>query len=79
MILKLTFLGRAPDNTIVLNDSAVSNRHACIRQDNGTWLLEDLGSQEGTLLNELLLSTTTSLADGDIIGIGEMRLRVEFG
>ena len=75
----ITFLGSAPDNTVVLTDAAVSNRHARISQENGTWLLEDLGSGEGTLLNELLLSKPTSLVDGDIIGIGAARLRVEFG
>jgi hypothetical protein len=75
----ITFLGSAPDNTVVLNDSTVSNRHARISRENGTWLLEDLGSREGTLLNNLLLSKPASLVDGDIIGIGEVRLRVEFG
>jgi len=75
----VTLLGRDPDNTIALGDMAASNRHARISRENGVWWLEDLGSQNGTLLNELPLSKPTSLVDGDIIGIGQVRLRLEIG
>ena len=72
-----TFLGRDPDNTIILNDASASHHHARIRRDNGTWWLEDLGSTGGTLLNELPVSRPTSLADGDVIGIGNFRFKFE--
>ena len=75
----VTLLGRDPDNTIALGDAAASNRHARISRENGVWWLEDLGSRNGTLLNELPLSKPTSLVDGDIIGIGNVRLRLEAG
>lgn len=73
----ITLLGRDPENTIVLSDASASGRHARLSRQNGTWWLEDLGSKNGTSLNELPLSKPASLANGDIIGIGNIRLRLE--
>src|SRR5215469_13323050 len=42
------FVGRDPQSDIVVNDSRVSWRHAVLRQDGSTWLLEDVGSTNGT-------------------------------
>ena len=73
----VTLLGRDPVNTIVVKDSSASARHARLCQQNGRWWLEDLGSQGGTMLNDLPLSRPTALVAGDIIGIGKLRLRLE--
>lgn len=49
MIIKI---GKAEDNDFVVNDSQVSRHHArLIREDNGIWLLEDVGSTNGTFVN----------------------------
>src|SRR5215469_6599277 len=42
------YVGRDPQSDIVVNDSRVSWRHAILRQDGNTWLLEDVGSTNGT-------------------------------
>jgi ABC transport system ATP-binding/permease protein len=42
------YIGRDPQSDIVVNDSRVSWRHAVLRQDGANWLLEDLGSTNGT-------------------------------
>jgi len=73
----ITLLGRDPENTIVLDDVAVSAVHARLSRENGIWWLEDLGSQNGTCLNEIPLSKPTTLANGDIIEIGRSRFRLE--
>ncbi len=73
----VTLLGRSLDNTIVLQDSATSAQHARLSREKGVWWLEDLGSRNGTLLNDLPLSKPTPLAQGDIIGIGNARLKLE--
>jgi hypothetical protein len=73
----VTFLGRDPDNTIVLHAASASSRHACISRENGVWWLEDLGSLNGTLLNDLPLSKPAPLANDDLIGIGDLRFRLE--
>jgi hypothetical protein len=73
----VTLLGRDPDNTIILNDSSASGHHARLVQENGVWWLEDLGSRNGTMLNDLKLAKPAPLAEGDVIGIGLLRLRLE--
>ncbi len=73
----VTLLGRDPENTIVLDDGTVSARHARLCQQDGVWWLEDLGSHTGTTLNELPLQKPTRLTNGDIIGIGQLRFRLE--
>lgn len=50
-------IGRAHDSTIVLDDDYASTRHARIYPDpNGQWLVEDLGSTNGTYLDRNRLS-----------------------
>jgi pSer/pThr/pTyr-binding forkhead associated (FHA) protein len=73
----VTILGRGAKNTIVLHEPTASTRHARLSRTNGTWWLEDLGSQSGTTLNELPLSKPIPLTEGDIIGIGSVRFRLE--
>ncbi len=72
-----TQLGRDPNSTIVLPDAAASGRHARLYHDSGVWWLEDLGSRNGTLLNDLPLTKPATLAEGDVIAIGGTRLRLE--
>ncbi|MCA9930540.1 MAG: FHA domain-containing protein [Anaerolineales bacterium] len=68
-------IGRSADNEIVINDAEVSRRHARIlhRQDmsGSQFLLEDLGSTNGTFVNGLRCNTLTPLAEGDIIELGD--------
>ncbi|MGD8982461.1 MAG: FHA domain-containing protein [Desulfobacteraceae bacterium] len=46
-----TFVGRAPDNDIQIEDNSVSRRHLRILRNRDMFLVEDLGSQNGTLVN----------------------------
>jgi pSer/pThr/pTyr-binding forkhead associated (FHA) protein len=56
---------------ILLQDPSVSRPHATLEQANGTWLLKDLGSSNGTLVNgELVAEQGCSLNDGDLIAFG---------
>ncbi len=76
---EVTSLGRAPVNTIVLPDPFVSSRHALIVWREGYWWLEDLGSKNGTTLNDEPVSRPTIVDAGDLIGIGRVVLRMEVG
>ncbi len=76
-LLPLTSLGRAPTNTIVLNDTFCSQEHAWIMRRDGQWWLEDRGSSNGTRLNGERISEPVVLSSGDVIGIGRLELRVE--
>ena len=67
----LTTIGRAPDNSVSFSDdSNVSRYHAEIeRREDGFWLI-DLGSFNGTTLNEEKVETEKPLDDGDVVMFG---------
>ncbi|MEU9706875.1 FHA domain-containing protein [Streptomyces sp. NPDC047981] len=65
-------LGRAHDSTIVLDDDYASSRHARIYPDrDGQWIVEDLGSTNGTYLDRNRLTTATPIPLGAPIRIGK--------
>lgn len=69
--------GRAPSNTVVLEDNLASREHAMIRRNaSGHCTLNDLGSTNGTWLNGRPVQTPTQLKSGDRIQIG--RQIIEF-
>jgi len=63
-------LGRDPDNELVLEDDGVSRRHARIERRSGRVVLMDVGSTNGTLLNDVELSGIVELNTGDRIQVG---------
>ncbi|MDH6226016.1 MULTISPECIES: FHA domain-containing protein FhaB/FipA [Streptomyces] len=65
-------LGRAHDSTIVLDDDYASSRHARIYPDrDGQWIVEDLGSTNGTFMNRNRLTTPVPIPLGASIRIGK--------
>lgn len=64
-----TSVGRAIDNDIVLEARSVSRRHAIISWDSTRYLLEDLGSTNGTFISGKQVTRQT-LQDGDEISFG---------
>ncbi len=65
-------LGRAHDSTIVLDDDYASSRHARIYPDrDGQWIVEDLGSTNGTYLDRTRLTAPTPVPLGAPIRIGK--------
>jgi hypothetical protein len=70
------FIGRSPSVEVSLADETVSVVHARLWKEGGRWLLEDLDSRNGTLLNEIPLSKKSVLCAGDRIRIG--RILLEF-
>lgn len=65
-------LGRAHDSTIVLDDDYASSRHARIYPDrDGQWIVEDLGSTNGTYLDRTRLTTPIPIPLGAPIRIGK--------
>ena len=70
-------IGRADKCQIVLTDSYASQMHARIFSKDGTFMIEDLGSTNGTYLNRHKVTTPTQLGRGDQVKIGKtvMELR----
>lgn len=71
-----TTIGRAPDNVIVIGDPVVSAHHAAIALRSDGWWVEDLGSTNGTLVNDRPLAGPAAVASGDEIQVGPARFRV---
>jgi pSer/pThr/pTyr-binding forkhead associated (FHA) protein len=66
-------IGRSPDSDIFLDDVTVSRRHAdLVRKDSG-FLIEDLGSLNGTFVNRKRVESHR-LEDGDEVQIGKYKL-----
>jgi diguanylate cyclase (GGDEF)-like protein len=63
-------IGRDPDNELVLPDDGVSRRHARIERRADRLVLMDVGSTNGTLLNDAELSGIVELRTGDRIQVG---------
>jgi hypothetical protein len=72
-----TSIGRSARNTIVLDEAYVSAEHALLARRDNRWWLEDLGSRNGTLLNDLPLAEPTIVSSGDVVTIGGVELRLE--
>lgn len=73
----ITSIGRARSNNVVLANGYTSSEHALITRRGQQWWLEDVGSRNGTLLNEMKLSEATVISPGDVITIGSTQLKVE--
>ena len=63
-------IGKGPQNDIILADASVSSTHAMINFENGAYLLSDLGSRNGTLLNDARITEPRPLQHGDLIKMG---------
>jgi Nif-specific regulatory protein len=70
-----TTLGRSRDSTVVLHDEHASRQHAQIYFETGQWLLRDLGTLNGTFVNNERIGGPVPLRHGQTIGIADMRLR----
>ncbi len=68
-------LGRGGDNDIVLDDGGVSRVHGRLAPRHGTWVFQDLGSSNGSLLNGHPV-TEAALGIGDELRLGGTRLTV---
>jgi pSer/pThr/pTyr-binding forkhead associated (FHA) protein len=72
-------LGAAPlviGASTVPDDPAISTRHCQVRLDGDRCLLEDLGSTNGTFLNERRIDAPTYVLDGDVVRIGNTELKL---
>jgi hypothetical protein len=69
-------IGRHPSCDVVLTGSAVSRRHARLRFRDGTWIVQDLDSTNGTTVNNVAVGRC-QLRPGDRLVIGDERIRVD--
>ncbi|MDF1500432.1 MAG: FHA domain-containing protein [Anaerolineales bacterium] len=68
---EVSLIGRDVTNDVVIGDAEVSRQHARITRTPGGYVLEDLGSTNGTFVNGERLTTPRILNPGDLIAFGE--------
>lgn len=70
-------MGRSPESTVPLEDDYASGRHARLFPQGSRWFLEDLGSTNGTYVNEQRLTRAVALEIGQSFRVGKsvMELR----
>lgn len=67
-------VGRTEDNDLMIPDGSISRRHARLTRQGGVWRVQDLGSKNGTHVNEIG-RTSAQLHSGDTIIFGQLRVR----
>jgi pSer/pThr/pTyr-binding forkhead associated (FHA) protein len=74
----VTIIGRSMETDIALNDDFLSTQHARLewREAENAWVLEDMGSTNGTFVNGFEVRDATSIKDGDVIRIGRIELKL---
>jgi pSer/pThr/pTyr-binding forkhead associated (FHA) protein len=70
-------IGRAPDSTLVIDDDYASSRHARIYPDDDGWIVEDLGSTNGTWVDRTRITSPTVLPPGVPLRIGRTTLQLQ--
>ncbi len=75
----LNLIGRAADCTIRLADDTVSAHHARLSYQGNQWWLEDLGSKNGTMVNDFPIEGPIILTDGDRISLGNVKVNLHSG
>lgn len=69
-------IGRDATNEIVINDAEISRRHARLTFQGGKYVLEDLGSTNGTFVNGQRLAGPRVLKAGEVVQFGEQIMLV---
>jgi adenylate cyclase len=68
-------IGRSPECDIVLAFGAISRNHArIVKISERMWTITDLGSKNGTQVNQYLITGTEELFNNDVIGLGNIKL-----
>ena len=70
-------IGRAPDSTLVIDDDYASSRHARIYPSEGSWVVEDLGSTNGTWIDRTRITSPTVLPVGAPLRVGRTTLQIQ--
>lgn len=72
-------LGRLQACDLCLNFSAISRYHSrFFKNESGDWYVEDLGSTNGTLLNQVMVKSPCKIAHNDFVQLGDILLSIDF-
>lgn len=69
-------IGRDPTCEIVLENDAVSRHHAVLERDGAVWRVKDLGSRNGTFLNDRVVKGSVAVSPGDTVRCASEKVRI---
>lgn len=72
-----TLIGRSPECSIVIDEEGISRHHAQIEVVEGKTMLKDLGSRNGTFVNDIRIETATEIKAGDKIRLHDIPFTVK--
>lgn len=75
-LLAQTSIGRGADNALVLNDTFVSTQHARLTWNGKGWVVEDLGSTNGTTVNDHTVKRAMPIKPGDTVQFGRVKMKL---
>lgn len=70
-------IGSDPDNHLILNTPEIDSSHASLELRNSEWILQDLGSPNGTIVNGQTIEGPHSLYHDDLIEVGYIKMRFQ--
>ena len=71
---EFNLVGRSQDATIRLDDTGISRQHATIRREGRLYWITDLGSANGSFVNDVAIASSRALRNGDRIQLGTLML-----
>jgi len=74
-VIDAVTLGRDDDNDVVIDDASVSRHHARIVKGESDCMVEDLGSTNGTAINDVIVTGKSPLCNGDRLRVGGVWFR----
>ena len=72
-------IGRDPNNSCQLEDSSISAQHARLTYHHKQWWVEDVGSTNGTFLNQEPITTPLVITSGDNLRCGRVVFQIQIG
>jgi pSer/pThr/pTyr-binding forkhead associated (FHA) protein len=70
-------VGRSPENDVIIADPMISRQHAIVELVSGGYQVTDLGSANGTSINDVLLTGSDRLKVGDLVKFGGTVFRLQ--
>jgi pSer/pThr/pTyr-binding forkhead associated (FHA) protein len=71
------FIGRAKECNLRAGSEAISRRHCAITRSDGRWMVRDLGSRNGTHVNDVKIDSEVPLKIGDELRVGPLKFRID--
>jgi phosphoserine phosphatase RsbU/P len=72
-------IGRSPENDVAIQDPSVSRLHATIERTRDGFLIQDLGSRNGVIVNGQRIAGPTSISERDEVQLGDVILKLQSG